>query len=73
MKLHSPFSALATTGVDALALHVLARADVVFSVTEVHQLAPETCSREAIRLSLTRLELSGLITEHRIGHAIGYS
>lgn len=73
MKLQSPFSALATTGVDALALQVLARADAVFSVTEVHQLAPEKCSRESIRLSLIRLEQSGLVTEHRIGYAIGYA
>lgn len=73
MKLHSPFSALATTGVDALALQVLARADAIFSVTEVHRLASEKCSREAIRRSLIRLELSGLVTEHRIGHAVGYA
>lgn len=73
MKLHTPFTSLATTGVDALALKVLAGADHVFSVSEVHQLAPEKASREAIRLSLIRLAQHGIASEHRIGHAIGYS
>lgn len=73
MKLHSPFSALATTSVDALALKVLAGADHIFSVSEVHRLAPEKASREAIRLSLGRLAQHGIASEHRIGHAVGYS
>lgn len=73
MELHSPFSAIATTGVDALALRVLAGVDHVFSVSEVHRLAPEKASREAIRLSLIRLAQHGIASEHRIGHAVGYS
>lgn len=73
MKIQSPFSTIATTGVDALALQVLARADAIFSVTEVQRLASEKCSREAIRRSLIRLEQSGLVMEHRIGHAVGYA
>ena len=73
MKLQSPFSALATTGVDALALKVLAGAGNIFSVSEVHRLAPEKASREAIRLSLIRLAHHGIASEHRIGHAVGYS
>lgn len=73
MKLQSPFSALATTGVDALALKVLAGAEHIFSVSEVHRLAPEKASREAIRLSLIRLARHGVASEHRIGHAVGYS
>lgn len=73
MKLHTPFSAIATTGVDALALKVLAGADHIFSVSEVHRLAPEKASREAIRLALIRLAQHGIASEHRIGHAVGYS
>lgn len=73
MKLQSPFSVLATTGVDALALKVLAGADHIFSISEVHQLAPGKASREAIRLSLIRLAQHGIVSEHRIGHAVGFS
>lgn len=73
MKLQSPFSALATTGVDTLALKVLAGADHIFSASEVHRLAPSKASREEIRLSLIRLAQHGIASEHRIGHAVGYS
>lgn len=58
---------------DALALKVLAGADHIFSVSEVHQLAPGKASREAIRLSLIRLAQHGIASEHCIGHAVGFS
>lgn len=56
-----------------MALKVLAGADHIFSVSEVHRLAPEKASREAIRLSLIRLAQHGIASEHRIGHAVGYT
>lgn len=73
MRLQNPYAAIATTGLDAQVLTVLARGDAYLTVDQIHRLLPEEGSAPGVRKSLGRLVREGTVLERATGRSLGFT
>lgn len=73
MRLQNPFAVVATTGLDAQVLTVLARSEQYLPVLRIHGLLPESGSPQGVRKAIMRLVEQGTVLERPSGRSLSYA
>lgn len=72
MLLQNPFDAISTTGVDAIVLEVITRANNSYTLSQIFKLQRGKASRTSLRASLARFVQRGVVTESQFGNTYSY-